>query len=216
MTDAWVQLINGGKFSLDGSPHELDGLTVADICKTLAQITRFRGATRYAYSVCQHSTFVSRIAEDLVLNDAPENHGVAAIAGLFGLVHDVHEIVVSDIPSPLKFTFAAHTDGKFAMLLREIEYRADGALWPIFGVNGRPPVAVDAYVKRADLIALTVEKRDLCVDRRPWFEPEEIRGTNYVERYYVEFQGDPQPAFMHRFAELHRKLAALRSQVPAE
>lgn len=159
--DSWVQLINGGRFSLDGSPHDLRGLTVEDIAKSLSQITRYRGATKFPITVAEHSVMVSRIAGELGGREA----------ALYGLVHDVHEIVVSDIPSPLK-KFFADTNPHFAQTLRYVEGLADVTLWPVLGVRYPMPEAVAAIVKRADLIALAVEKRDATVDSFPWSNPE--------------------------------------------
>lgn len=198
MTDAWVQLINGGKFSLDGSPHELDGLTVADVAKSLAQITRYRGATRFPVSVAAHSVLVSNIAEDLG----------GPVAGLYGLVHDVHEIILSDIPAPVKAYFDKRSGGRFADWLRELEREADFYLWPIFRAYFPATIEQQAVVRRADLIALATEKRDATVSRRKW-NLSEYPSTRYV---VGRTDVDDAAVFIRRLGELHRKLGIVTAR----
>jgi len=67
---------------------------IDDIAKQLARINRFLGATKFPYSVAQHSWCVAQ--------EMMRRTGGDKAAGLIGLLHDVHEFVVCDIPTPLK------------------------------------------------------------------------------------------------------------------
>lgn len=68
-------------------------LTIEDVAATLAGIVRWRGLLADNHTVCSHSVNVA-----LLLLDRYQHPGL----GLLGLLHDIDEVFVGDIPAPLK------------------------------------------------------------------------------------------------------------------
>lgn len=115
---------------------------IGDIAHHLSLINRFNGATCRPYSVAEHSILVM----DVMLVDL----GVEDTDALFaGLMHDAHEAYFGDITSPIKSLLGARG------ALTELKIGA--AVHARFDI--RPDF--DNLVKRADMIALATEKRDL-------------------------------------------------------
>ena len=136
----WLSTVSGGRF--DYQTPDLTEIHISDIAHALSQICRFTGHTRRFYSVAQHSVLVSQIV--------PKEHALA------GLLHDAHEAFVGDMATPLKDLLPGY---------RAIEERAWRAVAARLGVDPVPP----DEVKRADLIALATERRDLLPrDGREW------------------------------------------------
>lgn len=71
----------------------MDGLTIEDVAAVLAKIERWRGMLSPSHSVCSHSVNVA-----LLLLDRYQHPGIA----LLGLLHDLDEVFVGDIPAPIK------------------------------------------------------------------------------------------------------------------
>lgn len=107
-----------------------------DIAMSLSRIARFNGATKVFYSVAQHSVMVSDLVPDELKWTA--------------LGHDFAEAYLGDIVSPLKALIPQY---------KEIEARVEAALARKFGF--RTDAEAKAIIKRADLVALATEKRDL-------------------------------------------------------
>ncbi len=140
--NASIQLSNGLYFDfLDPDPDVLDIWTIAN---ALAKICRFTGQLPgdAIYSVAQHSVIVSYLVP-------PED-------AMYGLMHDAAEALVGDVAAPLKQLLPAY---------KEIEHRAEYAVAVAFDL----PTALPPTVKRADLVALATEKRDLMPSHpEPW------------------------------------------------
>jgi uncharacterized protein len=119
-------------------PH-YSQIDIGDIAHGLAYQCRFNGQTSRFYSIAQHSLMVASILPDHLK--------------LAGLLHDAAEAYVGDVVQPLKVLLPDY---------QAIEQRFTQAIGQRFNVN------LDHHpeVKRADLIALATEKRDLLPRER--------------------------------------------------
>lgn len=133
LNDIFVSTYSGNKLYL-ASPS-VDDVCIMDIAHHLAGINRFSGATTVPYSVAQHCVHVSYLV--------PQGYELA------GLLHDAAEAYLGDMVKPLKVFLGdefVSLENKFMNVIAEA-----------FGVDFRDY----APIKRADLIALATEKRDL-------------------------------------------------------
>lgn len=130
--DDWFTTHSGRQFFLLSPTPE--SIAIEDIAHALSMICRWGGHTKKFYSVAQHSVHVSYLlTPDLALQ---------------GLLHDATEAYVGDVVRPLKVLLA--------------DYDAIEALvWEAIAAKFNLPVVLDPAVKRADLLALAIERRDL-------------------------------------------------------
>ena len=132
VTTPYVSTFSGNRFY----PLEprIDHIVIEDIAQGLAYQCRFNGQTQEFYSVAQHSLVVSSLV--------PTDLRLAA------LLHDAAEAYLGDMVKPLKVLLPA-----FAA----IEEQVSAMIAAAFSID------FSDYdpIKRADLIALATEKRDL-------------------------------------------------------
>jgi hypothetical protein len=130
-----TSIITASGYVLDLANPNAAGLPAEDIARALAYQPRWCGATRQFYSVAEHCVMVSRLVPEAFAYD--------------GLWHDCSEAFTGDWPTPLK----AHLGrDEIRRKLAPIE----AALEERFGFRGHL-----AAVKKADLIAMATELRDL-------------------------------------------------------
>jgi hypothetical protein len=168
----WILTASGRHFNyLDPRAEDID---ILDIAQALANECRFAGHTRGFYSVAQHAWLTSQIV--------PAEHALEA------LLHDASEAWCKDIPTPLKHLLPNY---------RDIETRVDQTVRAAFGL----PSAMHSTVKRADLILLATERRDLMPpDNTPW---PILNGIEPLPRKIVTMQPTrAQAVFLKRYVEL--------------
>lgn len=120
-----------------------DDIVIDDIAHHLSNQCRWSGATSGFISVAQHCVLVSEIV--------PEE------SALNGLFHDAPEYVLQDMAKPLK------NHVTLGQAYRGAERRIERVMAEKFGVSFNDPC-----VKRADLVALVTEARDLHHGHKHW------------------------------------------------
>lgn len=120
---------------------------IEDIAHALANTCRFAGHTREFYSVAQHCVLTATVVMDMSRTKWPVP---AADTNLLkaALLHDAAEAYLGDVTRPLKQLLPEY---------KAIEGRVEKALFSAFGV----PLPLPEIVKKADLIMLASEQRDL-------------------------------------------------------
>jgi|SRR5476651_472351 len=131
----WINTLSGAHF--DYRDPQPESICIEDIATALSNECRFAGHLPQFYSVAQHSILTSRI--------------VPPAFALEALLHDAAEAYCKDIPSPLK------------SLLPDYQTIEAGIESIVRNKYGLPP-EMSPEVKRADLIMLATEKRDLGID----------------------------------------------------
>lgn len=131
-------------------------VAIEDIAHGLAYQCRFNGQTSAFYSVAQHSLIVASLVPDELK--------------LAALLHDAAEAYIGDMVKPLKVLLPAFSD---------IEDNVTRIIGENFGVDlNHNPV-----IKRADLIALATEKRDLMpYSAEPWSYLQDIEACHEIIR----------------------------------
>lgn len=152
----------------------IDDVSIEDIAHGLAFQCRFNGQTRTFYSVAQHSLLVAGL--------------VPARLRLAALLHDAAEAYLGDMVKPLKAAFPEFS---------RLEERVMAIIGEHFGVSG----FAEPAIKRADLIALATEKRDLMPQsNEPW---ETLAGISPLPTRILPLAPhDAKAAFLERFGEL--------------
>lgn len=132
ITTPYVSTYSGNRFY----PLEprIDRVAIEDIAHGLAYQCRFNGQTCAFYSVAQHSLVVASL--------------VAPPLRLAALLHDAAEAYLGDMVKPLKVLLP-----EFAAIEDKVTHIIAAAFALDFSDYGP--------IKRADLIALATEKRDL-------------------------------------------------------
>lgn len=156
----WIQLASGAAFNIEGA---VSPLKIEDVAASLSRICRFGGACRDHYSVAQHSFHVTAVVRRLAPT-CPDD-------GLrYALLHDAHEMVLSDIVSPVKALLKRfeHVAPTLDWFEKDIDRRIFEGLGyrHLMWMSQEYPLA--AIVKQADTIMLGVERRDLMPGGRPW------------------------------------------------
>jgi uncharacterized protein len=187
----WVQMWDGR--AVDLLSPKPSSFSLAAIARGLAAEPRWRGQTRFTWSVASHSLLV----EDLL------PPGSAPWDRLRALLHDAHEAVTGDMSTPMQaaLQILSRSDpfGVIAdRLQRAIHLAAGLGLAHPFP---SPPMPPKDPVDTADFLALAIERRDLleCVPmawgdplpditkvaRRLIPETEQAARKRFIDRFYV-------------------------------
>jgi hypothetical protein len=144
-----IQLSSGAVLNLLAPDPGMMSIEV--IAHATSNICRFNGHVNEFYSVAQHCVLVS---------DILEYHLDCGYFAVDGLMHDATEAFVGDVASPLKRLIAD--------TYVPIEDSFHRALAQRYGIRFPLP----DIVKRADLLALGIERRDLGLAGNDGFWPE--------------------------------------------
>lgn len=149
------------------------------LAHAISNICRFTGHVRRFYSVAQHSVLCSFIEPD---QDAYAK-----------LMHDIAEALIGDVASPLKQMLNDY---------KVIERKNETALFSWFGISAS--FNLPKSVKRADIIMLLAEKRDLLAelpqDTVEWEWAKDVPELDYHIRPWGPFKA--KHAFLARFYEI--------------
>lgn len=147
------ETVSGALVDLLG-PDPAD-IRLADMVHHLSRTCRYLGGCRPHYSVAQHSCIVAGL-----LKEEDRIHG---------LLHDGHEYLLGDMASPVKETIAFIV-ADFKRGWNHLTMVADRAIYQAAGVP-MPNEEQRAAVKRADLVALAIEQREILVSPNRWNLP---------------------------------------------
>lgn len=147
--ESYITSASGRRIDLpDPKPGQL---TQVDIATHLSRIPRFVGATSRPYSVAQHSVVVAYLSVAVGQHYARKPLSRVDADALFmeGLLHDAHEAVTGDMPSPLKKLAGRE--------YKRLESRIDASIRRDYGLKSRVPM----HVHSADAVALILEDSHL-------------------------------------------------------
>ena len=160
----------------------VEDIDIEDIAHGLAYTCRFNGQTTAFYSVAQHSLMVADLVADELKLEA--------------LMHDAAEAYLGDVVKPLKALLPEYS---------VIEAHVSNIIAAAFNLGD----CCHPAIKRADLIALATEKRDLMPNSvEPWVY---LAG---IEELPIPLSPmSPQEAklaFIKRFSELQSSRAIFK------
>jgi len=146
MPNFFIRMNSGDTFHY----NDIDSNTFSlhDFAHNLSRINRFHGATLgKPYSVAQHSCLVG----DYLLQHFDP------LTAFIGLLHDGHEAVIGDIPTPFKKALHFHGIDVNAVFADPI----DAWLFKSAGIKNQLPAYIIAAVKTADAVLYQHEGRQL-------------------------------------------------------
>lgn len=147
----WMQTKSGFAFILNDPATSAAAMPLSDIFYSLARQPRYKGHTKWPYTVGQHVVLLVDSAEKMGLSEAVQRQL---------LWHDAEEAVIGDIPTPVKRHFPAIA-----------EY--GDALRSHFLARFGLPEHLSAIVHELDARILLDERKVLCDDLEtlPWNLP---------------------------------------------
>lgn len=217
MIEPWSQTTSGVAFDLL-TPRAQD-VRIEDVASHLAKIGRYSGATlgSIAYCVAQHSVLVAdilrmwgygpEIQREGLLHDAPETYYGDTTAPVQAAIRIIFNEMVERLTAPT-VRAAGHDLGPlpFRPLARspldELHARVDLVVREALGL----PAEESAIVKRADLVALAIERKFLMAPcERDWKLPEaaDLRWASLP----VWYANDGRDQFLERLREIDEQIA---------
>jgi hypothetical protein len=187
----WIQTYTGKRFFL---AQETTSLSIEDIATPLSRIPRFVGACNQNITVAEHSCVVADIVHDMRGSQLQQLHA---------LLHDAHEMVFGDVPKPVKdFLKTVH-----GCDLDKISAPYQAQIEVCLGVDPLAP-ADYTLIKRADIIALSVERRLFMPGQYSWPEVDAINPPDYYDGFYACWEADEaRQAFLKAYATLQAGIA---------
>lgn len=177
----WIETYTGRKWR-HLKPQASD-VSIVDIAHALSGITRYTGHLAKLYSVGQHSVLASKVCD-------PED-------ALEGLLHDASEAYCNDLSRPFKRSPGME-------VYKVYENMTQAAICEHFGISSVEPESV----KRADMILLATEKRDLMpdsdMDWKLWAADKEGKLVVLHNKIVPWTQAKAEKKFMARYLELTR------------
>lgn len=139
----WLLLHDGSEFDLDNIDDSVRRMSIETIALSLARQPRFNGHTSFFYSVAQHCYLMST----LFRGKKPR---------LEALMHDVAEVVLGDIPAPVKAQIPA---------IGQLEKK----IYAAFAQRFCLPPQLAPSIKHADLMMLAAERDQIMpANPREW------------------------------------------------
>ena len=172
MSNDCIQTYTGKRFRPDDPrPENID---IRDIAHALSLLCRYNGHCQVFYSVADHSVRVSR--------SCPPG------AAMWGLLHDLGEAYLGDMPRPIKTFFPDYVT--FEDRLLRVAAEVFDLPWPM------PPV-----VRQADDLLLVTEMRDLMV---PVPDVSELGLEPLADEVVPLSSAEAERAYLQRYEELRR------------
>lgn len=177
-------ILMGDGAYFDYEAPETSHITIEDVAYGLAYTARFRGQTRALrvpgsrrcfYSVAEHCV---RMAQQLIADG--HGHRLAC----FGLMHELGEVPLGDMPSPAKWMLPE---------FKALEKRLEAVLFEQFGIASFTDEE-KALIKSYDLRMLATEKRDLMTGNIPGDKWEMLAGFEPIETTRVVPYAHPDMA----------------------
>jgi len=159
----WIQMHGGNPFVYGSVDNDV---SIHDIAHHLSLVCRFSGATTYHYSVAQHSVMVAQAVDQR-----------DPLLRMYALLHDAHESVLGDIPTPASQYLASVAGYDW---VEYIKLAADEAILTQLGLTYPVPSTIKAKVKVADIQAFVTEASQILqnvpywLDRYP-YKPLDVR-----------------------------------------
>lgn len=184
----WMLTAHGRVVDFADPVGSAGALPIETIAHSLACINRYTGHAVRPISVAEHSLLVSAILE--------REHGYLPRVLMAGLLHDAHECITNDIASPAKpvigpgwHAFESGWEHHFHAVfgLRMVQ----ASWWP--------------QIKRADLVALATERRDLLPPDGPaWSVTAGVQPADWLNLRSQDGMAwqDWRQAFIDRYHEL--------------
>jgi uncharacterized protein len=156
-----------------------EGIDIETIAHALSLKCRFAGQVKHFYSVAQHCVLGAR--------------AIAAPFALPFLLHEVSEVFLPDIPSPIKpFVKARNVPWE------TLEAEHAEVIFVALGLHSLCPLIRSPEVKEMDLRMLALEKRELLgPEPKPWPPlPEPVRAILYkltpetAEQDFLQLYGE--------------------------
>jgi hypothetical protein len=126
---SYVRLTNGSKFYLM-NPSYTKGVRLVELLVPIAEMSRYNFHLPMHYSVAEHCFYCSQRCS----------------IPLYGLLHDLAEAIVGDLPSPLKVLCPDY---------KKVELRVEKWIYTVFGLD---PDQIPDDLKRVDKKILTTEQ----------------------------------------------------------